>query len=156
MTTYFHFTSVRLAPGSVIEPGNYGRVIRCYPHDGQAANGWKLAVELAFESQRLVMDRELPSRLDSCFVFEDVHQAHAMKASMGFHFNLLYEVELVDANARVHRADLGLINACYRSEPNRLFWDKVHDAACSYWSGAIGTIPELLTLSPIRILREVT
>ncbi|WP_293039507.1 hypothetical protein [Paraburkholderia sp.] len=33
MSTYFHLCSVQLASGSIIEPGNWGRIIGLYPQD---------------------------------------------------------------------------------------------------------------------------
>jgi hypothetical protein len=157
--SFFHYSAIKLQPGSVIEPGNYGRMLRLYPQDPGpqgAGNGWKLAVELVFEQVRRDIDPALPGRLDSCFMFEKLADAQAGLQLLGFNFNLLYEVQLVDASAPVHRADIGLINAAYRfDQPLRAFWPKVHDLARSYWGGAIATTPELLTASPLRIVAKV-
>lgn len=151
----YHYSAVQLQPGSVIDPGNYGRILRLYPHDGNPGNGWKLAVELAFEAVRHEVNQTLPSRLDSCFYFDGLEHAQAGLQLLGFNMNLLYEVKLVNPEAPVHRAEIALINAAYRSEAHRSFWPKVQDLAKSYWAGAVASTPELLTTSPLKIVARV-
>lgn len=155
MTVYFHAATVQLRPGSVIDPGNYGRMLRFYRNDG-SNQGWKLATEMAFEAHRASSFPALPSRLDACFAFVDLASAIAGKPRLGGDWNLLYEVEMADEGASTHIGDFDLISRCYASNPHDGFMQTVQDAAQSYWRGRPGiAIRELLTSSGLRVIRRI-
>jgi hypothetical protein len=75
----FHLAPLRLAAGSVIEPGNWGRILKRYqnPHAQQQTmgNGWLMARELVYEIARLNFAPEAPSRFQSCFAVESLEAA---------------------------------------------------------------------------------
>ena len=154
MSTYFHYAGIKLAPGSVIEPGNWGRMIHLYPHNADPNNAWRLAMELVFEEARKRKDTRLPSRLSSCFVFESRESAQAAGQGMNGHWNVLYEVELVDPDLPRHRADFDLMTACMRQD-GAVFLEKARAFAVSYWAGEVAGTPEVLTGSSLRVLRAV-
>lgn len=70
-TQYYHLTMARLAPGSIIYPGNWGRLLRRYENDsvtGQVfGNSWILARELKYELVRVQHYPSKPSRFDVAF-----------------------------------------------------------------------------------------
>ena len=51
----------------VVEPGNFGRMIRRYRRD-QFGDGWRMARELLFEQARQDFATSAPSRLNACFM----------------------------------------------------------------------------------------
>src|SRR5262245_46478650 len=57
-----HASSILLGPGSIILPGNWGRIIRA---GGERHNRWP--DEQVLEAVRLARYPKLPSRLDACF-----------------------------------------------------------------------------------------
>ena len=62
--SYFHLSGAMLEPGSLILPGNWGRVIR--------SAGWRHDYslrELALEDARVSRYPDRPSRLDAAFIF---------------------------------------------------------------------------------------
>jgi hypothetical protein len=148
---YFHLCSVQLAPGSVILPGNWGRIVSRYRQTDPQA-GWRVAMEQIFEAARLRVRPQAPGRLTSCFVFDSLDVAMQAAPRMGF-VNMLYSVELVDPSAALHRADFDLITRCMTAE-NTAFMPKAMLAAEMYWSGEVSGAPEILTASSLRI-REV-
>ncbi|MET3518124.1 hypothetical protein ABIC63_005934 [Pseudacidovorax sp. 1753] len=156
MATLFHATSAYLAPDSVIEPGNYGRILRLYPHDQtNVGNGWRLATELAFEEKRVRCFPNLPSRLRSCFAFPDREAAAAARGRMAT-LDVLYEVELADPDAPQHVGDFDLISRCYTAAQGDLFLQKVDDASDVYWSGRGLGVKELLTAGGLRVVRRIS
>ena len=154
MTTYYHSASVLLRPGSVIEPGNYGRMLGTYRNDN-GPNGWKLATELALETRRARDFSALPSRLSCCFAFLDVASALATRDRLGGLTNILYEVELADDDASSHIGDFDLISRCYIPRPDLAFLQTIEDVGTTYWRGKPGGTRELLTNSGLRVVRQV-
>ena len=145
---YYHLSGGRLGVGSIVEPGNWGRIIR--------RHGWNhtFAIrEMALEAARLANFENLPSRLDSCFGFASLTEAQTFQAQIGgFQTHLLYRVSIIDDTPIVGLTDSRL---CGPSGELR------HNWADAYWNGmtmveqgaeiADGTWREMLTLSPLRI-----
>jgi hypothetical protein len=128
MTDFFHLNSSRLAPGSIIEPGNWGRVIRLY--------GWnhKYAMrECALEQCRLAKFSHLPSRLNAAFVFPSSDEALRFRGQVGaanptgFETSLLYRVRLRDESQVQFVADWRMVAPTAHSEFD--VWPS------NYWTG---------------------
>lgn len=69
--------------------------------------------------------------------------------------NLLYEVELVDPTAAQHTGVFDLLTTAYTID-NSTFLPKVQALAAQYWNGAASAgTSELVTASPLRILRRI-
>ncbi|WP_225031761.1 hypothetical protein [Paraburkholderia sp. XV] len=154
MSSYFHLCSVQLSPGSVIEPGNWGRIIELYPQDANVHNAWRVAAEQVFEMTRLQLAPNAPSRLTSAFAFFSQADAEQQRAQMGW-INMLYEVELVDPNAAQHIGVFALLTATYALDNTR-FLPKARTLAVQYWTGSTpaGT-KELVTASPLRVVKRI-
>lgn len=145
MTEYFHLSGAWLEPGSVILPGNWGRIIR--------AAGWahgSAIREMALEAARLSHSTHLPSRLNSAFAFVAREEAEAFRrANNAFAHHILYRVSMCDPQAATHVTDAAL------GVPRG---DLRHDWASEYWNGLqaqpnsnTSVVREVLTLSPLRI-----
>jgi hypothetical protein len=145
----FHFNSALLESGSIIRPGNWGRIVRLI---GYQHREWQR--EAILERIRETEFRNLPSRRDCIFFFDDEAEAEFYGAARGEKsFMILYEVELVDPTAIRHEADWKGTGPYDNDE-----W------ARRYWRGEVmpgrGPAPaplcrEVLAVTPLRIMREV-
>jgi hypothetical protein len=152
MPTYYHSAPLLLAPGAVIQPGNWGRIINCYKANQAPVQAWIMARELAFEVVRTESYPHLPSRLSCCFAFDSLDHANQY-ASEFSPWNSLYEVELVNPSAPIHRGAFNLIN----HPPATVEYLPVAIASArAYWAGERIEVPEILTESPLRILSLVS
>lgn len=144
----FHYGPTQLAPGSVILPGNWGR-ITINERLGQGFKADNLLKELTYELVRL---REFPkciSRLKAAFAFENID--HCMAARQGH--DLAYEVELAEPKAEIQKF---CWNHVSRWPTNGMALGAALDQfARDYWSAANIQTPELLTLSGLRIVKQV-
>lgn len=156
MQTYFHFTMAKLGAGSIIEPGNWGRLLRRYQHKPSVPNGqffgvsWILCRELVFEIERLKHTPSKPSRFDAAFVIPTRDQADWYRvANDQFGTQVLHEVEIVDPSAAMHTGDLS-----YTSWPVQCeFLDPTSEMAKDYWLGNGTGHKEVLTLSALRVVK---
>lgn len=123
----FHFAGPILEPGSVITPGNWGRII--------ARAGWSHGAalrEMALEAAREQRFPHLPSRLASAFVFLTQDEARRFQhlpppTRSGFEFHCLYRVSLKDTSAPSHIGDWRAVAPIGAIRPD---WADV------YWAGA--------------------
>lgn len=150
---YFWAAGLSLAGGSIVEPGNWGRVMRRqqWSH-GNVVVG--TARELGLELIRREVAPNAPSRLDCAFAFLKGNGARQFLASTPGRTDVVYEVELVEPDAPHLIADLSEFGALIQ-QPTGLEFAAV---ATRYWAGTASTNPnaELLTLSPLRVLRRAT
>ncbi|MFT3850907.1 MAG: DUF2441 domain-containing protein [Propionivibrio sp.] len=145
MTIYYHSAPLLLEPGAIIHPGNWGRILNCYTQ--QQGNPWLLAREFVFESIRVSEYSDLPSRLSCAFAFETLDHANEYKSNFS-PWNPLYEVELVDAAASVHRAGFNLVAF---PPANTEFVPVVVGLARKYWRSEEIEVTEILTKSALRV-----
>lgn len=145
----FHFNSTPLGPGSVILPGNWGRIIRLV---GNKHREWS-------REQRLEQIRQtefpfLPSRLECVFFFSSKAAADKYKALAGSPFLLMYEVELLDLDVTQHEADWkGTGPYGDDGEWARRYWrgDVMPDREAL--PGALSR--EMLAVTPLRVVRRM-
>ena len=145
----FHFCSVLLAPGSIILPGNWGRIVRLV---GNGHPEWKR--EVILERIRQAEFSHLPSRWECVFFSETLAEAEYYGAARGKTPMILYEVELVEPNAPKHVADWKGTSPYTDGDE----W------ARRYWRGDVmpgrGPAPaplcrEVLAVTALRILHQV-
>lgn len=151
--TYFHLCPINLEVGSIIKPGNFGRVINKYPASGLNTLAFR---EMAFEIARLQNFPERPSRLSSLFMFSSARSAmtHIMKFGVAA---LLYEVEIIDPSLALFHGDMALIdNAQFPHEHTPAIPFMIQRGQ-EYWVGrtAIDESSEFLTASSVRVIREI-
>ena len=152
---YFHLSGSLLAPGSIIMPGNWGRIIR--------ALGWQhpLALrEMALEDARLGRHSHRPSRLDSAFVMPTLGEARDFRRLFGgFGSHLLYRVTLCEPDAVSHLTDSRLCGPVgpIRHDWADIYWLDADVQAASIpgmdWAAATEGVQlrEILTLSALRV-----
>jgi hypothetical protein len=149
---HFHCTSSPLGIGSIIEPGNWGRIIANF--------GWKHACanrEVTLEYVRQTEFTDKPSRLRSVFLLDDETEARFYAASDGRGTTMIpYEVEVLNQSAPIHNADWRHVNP---EGPLDMEW------ARNYWRGIQFTrhtnvewdvaCREVICESAIRIIRRL-
>jgi hypothetical protein len=144
----FHLNSTVLGEGSVIQPGNWGRIIRTY--------GWihnRAIFETAMEYVRLTAFSHLPSRLDCAFFFDSLSEAQGYRNSdQSRQMMVIYEVEVIDKAATQHRTDYRNAGA---SGALDLGW--IND----YWAGNMKppingfNCQETLAVTSLKIVRAI-
>ncbi|MDI1361419.1 hypothetical protein [Methylotenera sp.] len=150
-TSYFHLCPIMLTSGSIIEPGNFGRVIETYRPNSIGP----LAVrELTFEVARLKNFPDKPSRFNSIFLFPTLQHAQAQL----FRFDissLIYEVELTNPSQNLFHGNMGLVHEGFPNEHIPAI-PHLYNLAAQYWTGLdnIQAESEFLSSSSIRILRH--
>src|SRR6516225_4549681 len=118
---FFHLSGIMLRPGSIIEPGNFGRIVQA---TGPAHTHWQR--EQALEMARAKNYPNKPSRLEAAFVSVDVAEARSFRARIpGFTFHVLYRVSLLDPASPSHLTDTRLSE---RQGPAHYDWANL------YWS----------------------
>jgi len=143
----FHFAPLALGRGSVIEPGNFGRMLGLYRYG--VDNGWMLARELAFESERLRSAPSAPNRWKACFALPTIGEAQNYRSNAGH--GVLMEVELVDPLAARH---VGFLQH-FDGMEQKAFVAEVATRAQAYWSGQGVGDREIVTSSGLRVLRVI-
>jgi len=139
---YYYFCSYPLEVGSIVKPGNWGRILTKYTKEGSL---WLPLREMIFESVRLKDFKDKPSRLETAFVFESIK--HATDFSQSRPLDLLYAVQLVEQQALSH---LGGMNLCAWDEGERI--EQILEKARRYWACDDIETPELITKSALRVI----
>ncbi len=148
---FFHCASALLAPGSIIEPGNWGRMIRTYlPNEGGT---FGVAFrEMILEQERLSIAPAKPSRLDALFACRsEADLRHFMQANGRFR-DIPYEVELIGP-APLHYGDYTLPLFV----PDVASFETFAARARSYWAGLspVQNV-EVLIGGPVKITQRLT
>lgn len=147
MSTYFHCAPIPLAPGSIICPGNWGRLVRLY--QGTETGTFNTAFrERVLEDIRGQEFPEKPSRLSSCFVLPTLDEAKNFR-NKSQRLGIIYEVEPIKVPTRSHTANHLFVPT------SPYYFDNMKDIARNYWSGKYQDHPEIVIPVPIRILRCV-
>jgi hypothetical protein len=144
---YFYCYSLPLEVGSVIRPGNWGRILRTYTPQS-SPNAWILTRELAYELVRMRSFAQKPSRFQSIFVCFTEADLNDFRITANRRLDLGYEVELVEPQALSHIGDWTLPNMQNTDDLSAF-----ESRATLYWQGSNIVKQELITLSPIRVTR---
>jgi hypothetical protein len=155
MTAYFHFSQQALGPGSIIAPGNFGRLLRRYPHRPAVPNGtvfgspWIIARELALELVRVERFPDRPSRMACSFALEDEGAAERYRLKNDPNrLQVLHRVEITDPSLPIHLGALNFI--AFPAEDT--FIDGARLLAECYWRGEGEGDREVITASPLRVI----
>lgn len=155
MSTLYHAAPIILETGSIVLPGNWGRIVTTV---GETHPRW--LAEKTFEKIRTAKFPDLPSRLRACFACTS-EAGLRFFIKTGFKGNpplVLYEVETVSDRPQ-HLADYNLFQV---NKPG----ETLEGNAERYWRGdfwytiADGPAPgwrceEIVTESPLRIIRRI-
>ncbi len=138
-----------LRPESIVEPGNWGRVLRQMSIASQLRLGMILR-EYVFEIERLRNFPTLPSRFDAIFLLKDIESSIEFRKSSGRIHDCLYEVALCEPGTEPFEAALGL--STLKGDETV---DQLEELARRYWAGGGDGPRELLVESPIRVVRRI-
>lgn len=142
--TYYWLSNKRHSTNDIILPGNWGRLVKNTPE-----HRW-IKMELQFETIRLQTNPKLPSRLECAFVCDDLKIIKLLQSKRpGDH---IYEVIILDKNKPIYRADMALVH------PELERYNAQVGNPKKYWNQNNGQEiiwPEILTLSPLKILRKL-
>ena len=139
----YHLRGVLLRVGSVIEPGNWGRVIELY-----GSSHPRVLCETALELSRATEFAHRPSLLKAAFTCPTMDALRLHKKETQKLSEVACEVELADAASPLFEADWTLVS------PHGMLR---LDRADEYWQGAGEgrATREVLTLWPLRILKRI-
>jgi hypothetical protein len=154
----YHSAPILLGNGSIILPGNYGRIVNAV---GKNHVLWRSEMEL--EAARKQRFSEKPSRLTSAFACTSIDTARFYMHVPAFQGRLafspvLYEVEKAEPDAPEHRTDFNLIQPLPRRR------ETMSEIATLYWTAGLWiTITdapgirceEVVTPSPLRVVRRI-
>lgn len=156
---YFHFQPNELASGAVIEPGNFGRLLRTHEalpdfNLGRVFVTALLCREMLWESMRLERWPKLPSRQKCVFIFPTREDADAYAVENNRDGRqILHEVELVDPNCAQHT---GFISHC-TTQSGGSFLDQMIPKGEAYWNGVEGDAAkgrEMLIAGTVKVIRK--
>ena len=142
-TVFYHVAPNILGEGSVIMPGNWGRMLMM--HDELNPTLFR---EHVFELVRLKYFPEKPSRLNCVFAVETLEEAIRYR-NVHHLTGLIYEVCVDDRNVALHR---GHYNFSVR--PDYKFPQGIHDLANRYWSEVPNECIEVLIQAPVRVMKR--
>jgi len=152
--SFYHLAPLRLGGGSVIEPGNFGRLLSRYmPSEKRAfGNAWMLARELIFEQAR---PRQSPSRLSCCFALPTLRDVECYRKLVDPNFQqVLHEVAIVDQSLAQHRSARSFVTM----QDDVVFLGTMQAKAAKYWAADPGDPAEgyeLLTNSSLRVVKAL-
>lgn len=145
MTFYYHRSQLLYEKGETIQPGNWGRVIQ-----GAGPIHNRFYPEYVLEKIRQAEFTEKPSRMSSCFVFEDFAQAQKWGRIViqGIQEHV-YAVAIPDG-VSYHRGNVGWVDAMplYRT------FVGLDECVRNYWRGNDRTpdLWELLVAGPLTVV----
>jgi hypothetical protein len=155
--TLFHLANTLLRSGSIIEPGNWGRMILRF-----GLKHARAMHEMSLERARVAKFEAVPSRLSSAFAFLSLPEARAFRQEIGepFASSILYRVSLDNPDAPSHVADYRQVNPRTIDDPSwpDCYWQRHNDLPTGADAEAIERMVaqkslarEMLTLSALRI-----
>lgn len=103
--SYYHIAPILLDTGSVIMPGNYGRIINL-----MGINHTLYSREMLLEYVRVKNFNLKPSRFSSCFACLELEEAKFYR-NRQHPTSLLYEVKILNTSAKFH-------TSCYNMLPS--------------------------------------
>jgi Protein of unknown function (DUF2441) len=147
----------RLGPGSIIEPGNWGRLLRRYENASTTnqlfGQVWILTRELVLELERERSFQDRPSRMMATFSFRTREHAEQYRAEHDKpRAQVLHRVELVEATALRHEASLAMLRW---PAANTSFLDTMTTQAQAYWRGEGVGAREVLSFSALRVIESL-
>lgn len=144
---YYWLASYPLEEGSIVLPGNWGRMLSFYQSDGAVIMYLR---EKILEEIRVREFPNLPSRMTSIFLCENIESAKSFRDTNGRFADILYEVEIVDKEKPLFRTDWNLLNW----PPTPFLLKQLEEISYNYWEPENIQNPEILTESRIKIIRR--
>lgn len=142
---YYWLCSYKLEVGSVVKPGNWGRMIKMYTPQNNHQQAFIANREYIFEYIRLKNYPNRPSRMECTFLCKTLESAQELHQK-NRQFDLIYEVELVNDD-QIFETDMALID----NVPTDTIL-AIEEKAKLYWNSSNIIKSEILTTSPIKIV----
>jgi len=150
MSILFHFAREQRAAGSMIEPGNFGRIIRQSGPQHQLFQR-----EMTYEAVRQTYFPHRPSRLDSLFCFPSLEEAALCRANIkGYENSVLHEVETNEPDLFVADMNNGIQHFALEAFAIGII--------AYYWNGWVRStdpkaaiLREVLLREPVKVLRRL-
>lgn len=137
---WFHACSALVDIGTVLLPGNMGRIISLYNKSSS-----RLQLENDYEEARIEIDDQLPSRLSSIFLCPTIYDAIAFAATDTPKLCQWYEVEPIEPVSKIFATDIRAWAASVDVADNK-------KAAQIYWTFKTSdTYREILFPAPVRV-----
>lgn len=152
---YFHVSDRQWNVGDVIDPGNWGHLIRAHSNVAIVPNAgidvaphhrnfmWEAALEVA----RRAYAAHKPSRLGIVFLFPQQADALTFQGMIGGQARV-YEVTPLNPADPHHHGDMDLLH----NVPGHLI-DHIHDRCQQYWTQAPAGMTELLWGGRVEVIR---
>lgn len=150
----FHCAPIKLGAGSIIEPGNWGRLHNFHNWANPQCVARDFA-ELALDYARKTINPELPSRLNCVFCFDDQNYARNYMAQCA-PMSVLHQVEPVERDGLFpsqFRANYNLIWVYEKNEQPPL--KALETNIQRYWQGNPDTDVEVLVGGAVRVLQPL-
>lgn len=146
---FFHIAPTMLSPGSIILPGNWGRVFKTHTVD--KINPHIFIRESTFELIRSLEFCDKPSRLDALFAFDDIECARKFINEAGRQSEIIYRISVETDGVPMHRGSLhmGYDNTCG-------FYDHALEKAREYWRGDPTGYAEVVIAAGGTVIGTVT
>ncbi|OJZ70119.1 hypothetical protein B375_0209370 [Xylella fastidiosa 6c] len=141
MKTYFHCSPILLGAGSIIEPGNWGRMLSSY-----TKMDFKLWRESFLEYVRQQISPDKPSRLHAVFLLESLQDAITYR-DIYASGTLVYEVT---ADLEVHRTHRGCYNFDFVTGVDPL--EHFRQIAEAYWTTEPISQVEIVTEGAVHVV----
>ncbi|MNJ87494.1 hypothetical protein D3C87_50140 [compost metagenome] len=151
--TLYHSSNNDLAPGDIIAPGNWGKMVFYSRVDHHL---WKR--EMTIEATRVWNFVEKPSRLKCAFACDNLDTMvcyHVKENPAGF----IYQVEAVDPNAPMHKGDFNAV-AVPKGYPGNMwgiasrYWNYDLKTNMAEWPGI--ECSEILVGSGLRVIQKIS
>lgn len=149
MAEYFHCAPIKLGMGSVIEPGNWGRLVRAKYVSGVAEGTSRIIFEMAYESMRLAFNPDAPSRLDCVFACPTLETALFYRDNHA-DGNIVYRVASLDESRPVHVTSWSLYGL-----GNGLDYQQSEARIRAYWTEPPSENFEVLIGGAVRVLEAL-
>ncbi|NRF12619.1 DUF2441 domain-containing protein [Agrobacterium pusense] len=150
----FHCTQALLGNGSIILPGNYGRIVRALGQSHAAA-----LRESVLEHVRVQSFPEMPSRFEAAFFCETLAQIQAYITNNNLQFLNVYEVAKTDEDAAEALTDFRMLSPWGPADfswATRYWSGQPHPQHAAIWPGLPAeTFFERFSASPLRILQRI-
>ncbi|WP_079212934.1 hypothetical protein [Brucella pituitosa] len=150
----FHCAPIKLGAGSIIEPGNWGRLFDL--HDwNDAGSVQRDFAELAMEYGRKTIRPEAPSRFNCVFCLED--EALARNYAQQFaRQSVLHQVEPVEVDGQLPAQFRTMYSLIWALEREALSPLKALELNIQrYWQGNPDRDVEVLVGGPVRVVRAI-
>lgn len=145
-TTYFHCAPIELGVGSIVQPGNWGRILNLYETDNGQIN-INAANECLLEWGHKLLAPAKPSRLSAVFTLPSLQDAIAFR-NKHQRLSIIHEVEPTDPNANRHEGDYEIAITPYRGR----YFSQMLQFPTLYWTQQPTANIEILFGCSVRVI----